>query len=65
MSRRRGTRHLKKQRQPEPPVCPDEWRQALGQHFGEVIEVVWLEPGAECPFCDVGTVHDHRDPDES
>lgn len=65
MSRRRGTGHLKKHRQAEAPVCPDEWRQAVGQHFDDVIGVVWLEPGAECPFCDIGTVHDHEDRSES
>ena len=65
MSRRRGTGHLRKRRPVEPPTCPDEWRQAVGHYFGPVIEVVWLEPGAECPFCDVGTVHEHQDPGEA
>lgn len=59
MSRKRGTGHLGKRRPVDPSACPDEWHQAIGHHFGEVIEIVWLSDGDECPFCDVGTIHDH------
>lgn len=65
MSRKRGTGHLRKRRGAEAAACPDDWRQPVGQHFGDVIEIVWLEAGAECPFCESGTVHDHQDLDES
>lgn len=57
MSRRRGTQHRKWRRQAEPD-CPPEWVLPVGFFDGLVVEVVRLEPGAECPLCEPGTVHE-------
>lgn len=58
MSRKRGSGHLRKRRLQD---CPDEWRRSTGRIWQDVVEVIFLAPGEECPLCAEGEIHDAQE----